>query len=111
MYLYEVVQWGNDSDDPVTGGPNGPDTCCLVRAATPEEADSVTVRHRNHALVLFKMKLPPSKAGIIYLLGEDMSSQSDPKVLRGPYVTPAYAHGWRSWRRDDDGAWVEQIGS
>lgn len=38
MHLYEVIRWGNDSDDLLTGGPNGPDTCFLVRAGSVEAA-------------------------------------------------------------------------
>lgn len=38
MNLYEVIRWGNESDNIYTGGPNGPDTCFLVRAATLEHA-------------------------------------------------------------------------
>lgn len=38
MQLYEVIRWGNDSDDPLTGGSSGPDTCFLVRADSMEQA-------------------------------------------------------------------------
>lgn len=45
MQLFEVIRWGNDSDDPVIGGPNGPDTCFLVRADSIEQAG--TARNRT----------------------------------------------------------------
>ncbi|WP_211368307.1 hypothetical protein [Pseudoxanthomonas gei] len=63
MPLFEVIRWGNDSEDPVTGGPDGSDTCFLVRAASVEEAalladrDLAAITHRyvvpwTHAVYL-----------------------------------------------------------
>jgi hypothetical protein len=103
MQLFEVIRWGNDSDDPVTGGPNGPDTCFLVRAASVEQAAQLVDR------------LPALRgsagatADAVYLLGTEQSAQAEPRVLRGPYIQHAYRHGWRHWYRDDAGApWVER---
>lgn len=34
MHLFEIIRRGDDLDDPLGGGPDGPDTCFLVRAKT-----------------------------------------------------------------------------
>ena len=98
MKLYEVVRWGNDSEDVHTGGPNGPDTCYLVRATSMESA----VRLAEERL----RWLPPSDlvfpyASAVYELGEDSGASVDARVLRGPYIEHAYCHGWRSWHRHE----------
>jgi len=105
LNIYEVIRWGNDSDDVYTGGANGPDTCFLVRAGSAEAAaalvDSVLARmpHENVK--------PWSQA--VYLLGTDGGTDDKPRVLRGPYVEHAYCHGWRQWVRDgSDEPWVPE---
>lgn len=105
MQLFEIIRWGNDSDDPVTGGPDGPDTCFLVRAQSVEQAaelvDRVLSRTRGGRV--------RSSASAAYLLGTDASGQADARILRGPYLEHAYRHGWRHWCRDEPGdPWVEQ---
>lgn len=107
MKLYEVIRWGNDSDDPLTGGSNGPDTCFLVRAGSVEEAvglvDPMLSRESGGEVRSF--------ASAVYLLGTDSSAQEQPRVLRGPYIENAYRHGWRHWYREEPGdPWVEQGG-
>ena len=108
MYLYEVIRWGNDApDDDPTGGPDGPDTCFLVRAGSLEEAA---------ALVDVVLKRLPQQnkrvsryARALYLLGTDSGSSTEARVLRGPYIQSAYNYGWQIWHRDDpDGTWEEQ---
>ena len=105
MYLYEVIRWGNDADDPVTGGPNGWDTCFLVRAPSVEEAGR---------LVDVRLKAePPGQvaawSAAVYLLGNDFGDDECAMVLRGPYVETAYRHGWRHWYREEkNGPWVEK---
>jgi hypothetical protein len=104
MQLFEVIRWGNDSVDTFTGGPDGPDTCFLVRATSIEHAA---------ALVDEQLSRMPSErvsawAGAIYQLGTDSSGQSEARILRGPYIQHAYRHGWRHWyRHDPNGPWVE----
>ncbi|WP_148715169.1 hypothetical protein [Chitinolyticbacter meiyuanensis] len=102
MNLYEVIRWGNDGCDPYRGGPNGDDTCLLVRAATPEQAatlaDPVLARLGNVHVAGW--------AQAIYQLGIDTGSDREARVLRGPYLQHAYRHGWPSWQRDQpEGAW------
>nr|WP_295383225.1 hypothetical protein [Pseudoxanthomonas sp.] len=105
MQIFEVIRWGNDCADPVTGGPNGPDTCFLVRAGTVEEAaDLVDARL---AMLTHEQVQPWSHA--IYLMGEDLASREDARILRGPYIQSAYCHGWRQWHRDEKGEpWQEK---
>ncbi|PWF55100.1 hypothetical protein [Massilia glaciei] len=102
MNLYEAIRWGNDGDDPLTGGPNGPDTCLIVRAETPEQAS-----------ILADAELAALRAGwtsALYLLGQDLGSDSTPRVLRGPYIQSAYCHGWRQWQRQSrTDPWTEQV--
>jgi hypothetical protein len=110
MHLFEVIRWGNESDDPMTGGPDGWDTCFLVRAASVEEAAALADRE------LAASALPDQRvaawAGAVYLLGTDLGTDATARVLRGPYVQSAYRHGWRHWYRDDRGApWEEKLGS
>lgn len=103
MQLFEVIRWGNDSDDPFTGGPDGADTCFLVRASSVEDA----ARLVDDALA---SGTPRAHAGAVYLLGTELSTQEEPRILRGPYLQHAYRHGWRHWYRDDvDAPWVERI--
>lgn len=104
MNLYEVFRWGNDSEDLFTGGPDGLDTCFLVRASSLEHAAQ---------LVDAVLASPPSQrvqnwAEAIHLLGADHGSQDAPRILRGPYLQHAYNHGWPCWHRDSSsGPWVE----
>ena len=106
MQLFEVIRWGNESDDPETGGPNGPDTCFVVRADSLEQAG---------ALVDRRLKTMPSEfvrpwCSAIYLLGTEFSSQSEARILRGPYIQHAYCYGWRHWYREDpEGSWLERV--
>lgn len=105
LNIYEVIRWGNDSDDIYAGGPNGPDTCFLVRASSPEEAaalvDPVLARMSHERVNPWSMA--------IYLLGSDCGVDDNPRVLRGPYVQSAYCYGWRQWlRRGSDGSWVPE---
>lgn len=103
MHLFEAIRWGNDSDDPVTGGPNGPDTCFLVRAASVEQAAQLVDR-----LPAFRGN-QRAFVDAVYLLGTEQSTQAEPRVLRGPYIQHAYRHGWRHWYRDDaDAPWIER---
>lgn len=103
MNLYEVVRWGNASSDPLTGGPNGLDTCFLVRASSEEEAGALA----DAELERSKSLIVDHWAGAVYLLGVDGSVQTTARILRGPYVQHAYRHGWKAWyRQDRDGAWV-----
>lgn len=105
LQLYEAVRWGNASEDPLTGGANGWDTCLLVRAGSVEAAARLADRE---LAALPAGDLEPW-THVVYLLGEDAGTDTDARVLRGPYVQPAYRHGWRQWAREGrDGAWVEQ---
>lgn len=106
MRLYEVVRWGNASDDPLSGGPDGVDTCFLVRAGSVEAA-AVLV---DHVLAASHGETVASFAAAVYLLGDELSSDPEPRILRGPYLQHAYRHGWRHWYRDDPAErWVERI--
>ncbi len=105
MRIYEVIRWGNDSDDPVTGGPNGPDTCFFVRASSIEEAAGIV--DARLAALPHERVVPWAHA--VYLLGDESVAADAPRILRGPYVQPAYCHGWRQWHRDmPDGPWREK---
>ncbi len=105
MQLFEVVRWGNESDDVFTGGPNGPDTCFLVRASSVDEAASLV----DHHLAKLPSEFVPPWSGAVYLLGAELSAQTDPRILRGPYIQHAYRHGWQHWYRDEqDGPWVKR---
>ncbi len=102
--LYEVIRWGNESDHPLTGGPNGPDTCFLVRAATPVEAAALA----DVVLARMPSGFVQGWSHAVYLLGTDGGSDSQPQVLRGPYIQHALCYGWRQWHRDDRGeSWAE----
>ena len=104
--LFEVVRWGNDSADPDDGGPNGPDTCFLVRAETPAEAAVLADAELRAAAA---SRVPP-RADVVHLLGESSSSESEPRVVRGPYLEHAFNRGWRAWQREDGAiAWVEWV--
>lgn len=108
MELYEVIRWGNDDDDPVTGGPNGWDTCLLVRAASVEDAAALADR------ALAASARPGQRVAdwtaAVYLLGTDAGTDATARVLRGPYVESAYRHGWRHWYRDErDARWQEKL--
>lgn len=104
MNLYEVIRWGNDSDDPFTGGPDGPDTCFLVRAATPAEAATLADEELAH----MSTKHVRNWSSAVYLLGTDLGTEQKPRVLRGPNIQHAYWYGWRQWHRDvPNGSWTE----
>lgn len=106
MHLFEVIRWGNDSDDLQTGGPNGPDTCFLVRAESVDDA----ARMVDRWLVAHPSVHVPPWAGAVYLLGTEISSASEPRILRGPYVQHAYTYGWRQWFRNAaDQPWTEKL--
>lgn len=106
MRLYEAVRWGNDSDDPFVGGPEGPDTCFLVRASSIEEVVALVEP--------LLMEMPHVRVQpwlhAIYLLGDDTGIDPTSRVLRGPYVQHAIAWGWRRWirqRNEQDEEWTE----
>jgi len=106
MQLYEVIRWGNDSDDPLTGGSSGPDTCFLVRADAVEQAATLV----DKELARTPSELVRSWAGAVYLLGTDAASGSNAQILRGPYIQNAYRYGWRHWYRDErDEPWTEKF--
>lgn len=104
MQIFEVIRWGNGSDDLYTGGPNGPDTCFLVRASSIEQAAELVDRQ----LAAMPSELVDPWAGAIYQIGTDSSASSDAIILRGPYIQHAFRHGWRHWYRQEPlGSWVE----
>ncbi|GLS04292.1 hypothetical protein GCM10007860_14390 [Chitiniphilus shinanonensis] len=105
MHLFEVIRWGNDTDDAFQGGPNGADTCFLVRADSVEQAAVLA----DHILGRGNGKLVNAWCEAIYLLGQDAGSERDARVLRGPYLQHAYCHGWRQWHRNSpDEGWQER---
>ena len=105
MNLYEVIRWGNDSEDLFTVGPNGADTCFLVRAESVEQAARLVDDWPPQS----KEPGAAAPAEAVYLLGTEHSSQAEPRILRGPYVQHAHRHGWRHWYREDAGqAWTER---
>ena len=106
MNLYEAVRWGNDAADCIDGGPDGPDTCFLVRARSLEEVVALVEP--------LLMKMPHDRVQpwlhAIYLLGVDTGVDPTPRVLRGPYVQHAISWGWRGWirqRNERDEEWTE----
>ncbi|QNP41719.1 hypothetical protein [Lysobacter solisilvae (ex Woo and Kim 2020)] len=104
MHLYEVIRWGNPSDDPHTGGPNGHDTCFLVRAASLEAAAALA----DGELRFVAGAGLADWAEVAYLLGDDTGTDGTARVLRGPYIQSAYRHGWRQWNRAGPGEpWIE----
>lgn len=106
MQLYEVIRWGNDSDDVFSGGPNGPDTCFLVRADTPDAAAQLA----DTLLAQYPNERVSNWCQVVYGLGSDGGSDGKAKVLRGPYIEHAYNHGWRQWQREtSDGPWTEFV--
>ena len=106
VQLFEVIRWGNDSDDVQTGGPNGPDTCFLVRAASVEQAAGLV----DDELARMPSEFVQPWADAVYLLGTEGSQEADPRILRGPYIQNAYRFGWRHWYRDErDEPWVERV--
>ena len=105
MLILEVIRWGNDSDDADTGGPDGPDTCFLVRAESIEQASTLVDRELRFSCG----EVVAARAAAIYLIGTDASADTEARILRGPYIQHAYRHGWRHWYRDDpDQGWVER---
>ena len=95
LNLYEVIRWGNESDDLFTGGPNGPDTCFLVRADSAEAAAALA----DEMLADMPNEFVENWSSAIYLLGADLGSDPKPRVLRGPYIQHALCHGWQQWLR------------
>lgn len=114
MHLYEVIRWGNASDDALSGGSSGPDTCFLVRAPSIDVAAALVDRELD---IMRKesntenAKMIGWSAAAIYLLGTDAGAATDSyeaMILRGPYIQNAYRHGWRHWYREE-AAWVEGL--
>ena len=107
LHLYEVVRWGNDSLDADDGGPNGADTCFLVRAERVEEA----ARLADVELAAAAPERVPPRADVVHLLGDSRSTETEPRILRGPWLENAFNRGWRVWQRErDSDAWIEWIG-
>jgi len=105
MLLFEVIRWGNDSHAAPMGGPDGPDTCFLVRARSAEQAATLVDQQLAHT----PSDVVDVWSAAIYLLGTESSSQSEERILRGPYIQHAYRHGWRHWYRQGAGEpWVER---
>jgi hypothetical protein len=105
MLLFEVIRWGNASDDAVTGGADGADTCFLVRADSVEQA--VTLAERE--LRFLESEAVSRWAAAVYLVGTDLSTQTQAQILRGPYIQHAYRHDWRHWYREaHHEPWVER---
>ncbi|WP_202593388.1 hypothetical protein [Ferriphaselus sp. R-1] len=105
LNLYEVVRYGNDSECVFSGGPNGPDTCFLVRAASPEAAAAIV----DPILARMSHERVRPWAHQIHWLGEDRSTGEIAQLLRGPYVEHAYGHSWPTWQRGDKGdVWEEK---
>ena len=99
--LYEVVRWGNNESE---DGPDGADTCFLVRAASPEQAATLADAHLRD---MPHERVQPW-AHAVYLLGTDVGGEHDARVLRGPYLQHAFCHGWRQWHREArEDAWAE----
>lgn len=104
MYIFEVVRWGNDSPDPDEGGPDGEDTCFLVRAETPADAAELA---EVYLIAAQPVRVSP-RADIVYLLGEAPEHDREARVIRGPYIVYAINPGWRWWeRRPGTAEWVE----
>lgn len=99
LQLFEVVRWGNESDDPVTGGGNGPDTCFLVRASSRDEAVALV----DAVLARMPSDYVEPWAHLVHLIGTEASIEDDPRILRGPYIEHAYGHGWQTWSRNEPG--------
>jgi hypothetical protein len=95
MNLYEVIRWGNESDDCYSGGPNGPDTCFLVRANNETEAGHLV----DAILKTMNNQRVQGWSQAIYLLGSDTGTETTSRILRGPYIEHAYRHGWVQWQR------------
>ena len=95
MLLFEVIRWGNDSHAVPMGGPDGADTCFLVRALSVEHAATLVDQH----LARTPSDVVNAWSAAVYLLGTESSTQSEERILRGPYIQHAYRHGWRHWYR------------
>lgn len=106
MNLYEAVRWGNDAADPFEGGPDGPDTCFLVRASSIEEVVALV---EPLLMEMSHVRVQPWLHAI-GLLGIDTGIDRTPRVLRGPYVQHAIGWGWRTWirqRHEQNEVWTE----
>ena len=105
MQLFEMIRWGNDLDDPMISGPNGLDTCFLVRALSIESAAILAdAELRNTASAEIR-----AWTNCAYLLGDALGDDPSERVLRGPYLQSAYNHGWQQWLREDrDSDWQRQ---
>jgi hypothetical protein len=104
LQLYEVVRWGNDDAEADDGGPNGADTCFLVRAGSPTEAgalaDEVLSETSDERLHCW--------ADVVHHLGTAAGTSTEASVLRGPYLEHAFNDGWTTWHRQSQtGPWVE----
>jgi hypothetical protein len=99
MNLYEVIFYSSygktDGDD---------DTIYLVRAPDFQaavQAVYINASSRNHGGTRFPL------ADVVHEIGSDSSpraDESDTRILRGPYLQPAYNDGWRAWQRKIEGA-------
>ncbi|SEM23144.1 hypothetical protein SAMN05428989_3440 [Pseudoxanthomonas sp. GM95] len=106
MLLLEVIRWGNDAAHPLTGGPDGPDTCFLVQAHSVESAAALV--DRQLSLVPHTRVAPHAAA--VYLLGNAAASETKEQIVRGPYLQPAYRYGWRHWYRlAPEEPWRERV--
>lgn len=94
MNLYEVIRWGNDDSD---DGPNGEDTCFLVRAATVAAAAELADGRLRR---MPQQRVRPF-AQAVYYVGVDAGTEQTERILRGPYIQSAYCHGWRKWYREE----------
>jgi hypothetical protein len=104
MQLYEVVRWGNDDSDTDDAGPNGEDTCFLVRAGSPAEAATLA----DEVLSETSENQERCWADVVHHLGIAAGANSEAAVLRGPYLEHAFNDGWATWHRQSrSGPWVE----
>ena len=104
LQLYEVVRWGNDDAEADDGGPNGADTCFLVRAGTPVEAAMLADE------ILRETSDPRVHpwADVVHHLGTAAGTGDEAAVLRGPYLEHAFNDGWTAWHRSAQTApWAE----
>ena len=104
MNLYEVIRWGNDADDPFTGGPNGPDTGFLVRAGSVEQAAALA----DEALRRARPTRVGAWAGAVHLLGQEHSTDG---VAPLKFAPSRYAPVARFWTRPEMLPVAEAVGT
>lgn len=92
MNLYLVVRYGSDL---TPDGPNGPDTIYLVRAEDHLDAEALVTPF----LELLPHKRVNTVVDHIQELAACNSSDSEPRILFGPFYQHAYNYGYRSWYR------------